>query len=218
MTELRYTLLSDGSSDRALIPILTWLLRRYLPCCAIQSAWADLRRLPSPPKGLAARIDSSIDLYPCDLLFIHRDAESASRDQRVQEIEQAKGNGCWAKRPSVCVIPVRMTEAWLLFDEAAIRRASGNPNGKVQLCLPPDVESIPDPKRCLRELLLEASGLSDGRQKRFQVERAALRVSEHAGNFSALRNLQAFAALENDLAQTLGDTPWLLTSPAGAGS
>ena len=29
MQELRYTLLADGSSDRALLPILTWLLRQY---------------------------------------------------------------------------------------------------------------------------------------------------------------------------------------------
>lgn len=28
MNELRYTLLSDGPSDRALLPILTWLLRQ----------------------------------------------------------------------------------------------------------------------------------------------------------------------------------------------
>jgi len=27
MDEIRYTLITDGSSDRALIPILTWVLR-----------------------------------------------------------------------------------------------------------------------------------------------------------------------------------------------
>ncbi len=28
MSELRYTLLADGSSDRALLPMLTWALRQ----------------------------------------------------------------------------------------------------------------------------------------------------------------------------------------------
>ncbi|MEH2437636.1 MAG: hypothetical protein V7K25_25980 [Nostoc sp.] len=42
MKELCYTLLSDGSSDKALMPILTWLLREHQVECAIQSNWADL--------------------------------------------------------------------------------------------------------------------------------------------------------------------------------
>jgi len=66
MKELCYTLLSDGSSDKALMPILTWLLRKYQVECAIQSNWADLRRLPKPPKTLLPRIISSLELYPCD--------------------------------------------------------------------------------------------------------------------------------------------------------
>lgn len=35
MNEIRYTLLSDGSSDKALLPILTWLLRLHGVECAI---------------------------------------------------------------------------------------------------------------------------------------------------------------------------------------
>ena len=50
MKELSYTLLSDGSSDKALMPILTWLLRGYLPNWAIQPEWADLSRLPKRPQ------------------------------------------------------------------------------------------------------------------------------------------------------------------------
>lgn len=35
MKELRYTLLSDGPSDQALIPILTWVLVQHGVQCAI---------------------------------------------------------------------------------------------------------------------------------------------------------------------------------------
>jgi hypothetical protein len=63
MKELCYTLLCDGSSDKALLSILTWLLRANQIECAIQSDWADLRRLPKPPKTLLPRIISSLELY-----------------------------------------------------------------------------------------------------------------------------------------------------------
>ena len=75
MDEIRYSLISDGSSDRALIPILTWVLREKGNIKRVQPEWADLGRLPLPPQGLCERILWAIDLYPCDLLFIHRDAE-----------------------------------------------------------------------------------------------------------------------------------------------
>src|SRR5947207_5493239 len=141
MSDLRYTLLTDGSSDRSLIPLLTWLLRANGVSQAIQSEWADLRHLRVKPRGLAARITLSLKLYPCELLFVHRDAETELRENRVVEIRRAVDDaanvGLVPLPPAVCVIPVRMQEAWLLFDAAAIRRAAGNPNGQENLILPP---------------------------------------------------------------------------------
>ena len=49
MTELKYTLLADGPSDDALLPVLSWLLVRQMPETAIQPQWADLRKLPLQP-------------------------------------------------------------------------------------------------------------------------------------------------------------------------
>ena len=84
--EINYTLLSDGSSDRALIPILSWLLRDLGVASAITANWADLRGIPRPPKKLPERIRSDIELFPCQLLFIHRDAERAQPDSSKIEI------------------------------------------------------------------------------------------------------------------------------------
>jgi len=67
MKEVRYTLVSDGSSDRALIPILNWILRQYKVGFALQPAWADLRRIRKPIRGLTARIQWALELYPCDI-------------------------------------------------------------------------------------------------------------------------------------------------------
>jgi len=212
MTELRYTLLSDGSSDRALMPILTWLLRQHGVGRPIQPEWADLSLLPEVPRSLSDRIGRSIELYPCDLLFVHRDAEVASPETRVREVVDALADtDAWARDLAVCVVPVRMTEAWLLLDEAALRRAAGNPSGREPLCLPAarGLEQLRDPKEVLYDLLRTASGLRARRRRRFRASFRAQRIAEFMGSFTCLRALPAFRALESEVEQVVGDQNWV---------
>lgn len=212
MEELRYTLLSDGPSDKALMPILTWLLRQYVTNLPIQSRWSDLRRLPRPPRELHDRIRESINLYPCDLLFVHRDAENTSLEVRLNEIRQAALDAGVENETYtvVCVVPVRMTEAWLLFDISAIRQAAGNPNGTVTLNLPTlsDIESIPNPKRVLRDILLKATELGTRRRRRFDTSIAVQRIPERIEDFSSLRSLSAFITLEEEVKETIESQCW----------
>jgi len=213
MRELRYTLVTNGSSDTALLPILTWLLKTHGVSCAIQAEWADLRQLRLPKKrGLADRIRWSLDFYPCDLLFVHRDAEREPREKRVDEINEAieKVVTSHPVPPAVCVVPVRMQEAWLLFDDAAIRHAAGNRSGHCSLNLPliRQVERLPDPKTRLYECLKQASSLSGRRLKRFPVHKRARRVAELVDDFSPLRALSAFNALESDLVEIIERQSW----------
>ena len=198
MQPLRYTLLADGSSDRALIPILTWLLRQSCGAIPIEAEFADLRRLPHPPKKLSERIHWSVELYPCDLLFVHRDAESAPIEKREAEIRKAlKESSVEDSVRVVCVVPVRMQEAWLLINEAALRRAAGNPNGTQSLAMPDaqKLEELADPKQLIRELLRQASGLRGRRLKRFNWRSSAHRVAEMIDDFSILYRLAAFQRL-----------------------
>ncbi len=199
MNEVRYVLLGDGRSDRALMPILTWLLRLHLPDTALQGDWADLTRLRQPPKKLEDRIRTSLDLYPCDLLFVHRDAEKESYEQRLVEIDMALAKAALPQKlPTIGVIPVRMTEAWLLVHEGALRRAAGNPNGKEPLPMPaiPDLETLIDPKATLYQLLEQASGLSGRRRKEFRSGDRVHRLAALIEDFSPLRHLAAFQNLE----------------------
>ena len=217
MNELRYTLLSDGSSDQALIPILTWTLRSQGIQIAIQPQWADLRRLPSPRRPLPEKISLSLELYPCDLLFVHRDAEREDHDVRLAEINTAVAQLAENGLPAiVCVVPVRMQEAWLLFNEEAIRIAAGNEHGRQPLTLPSlaQAEQIPDPKRILYDLLRDASGLSGRRRKKFRVEVAARRVAEFIDDFSPLRQLTAFNAFESAVDTIVDAKQWHHISPS----
>lgn len=203
MSEIRYTLVSDGSSDASLLPILNWLLIQNGVTEAIQATWADLRGLPRSPATLAEKIARSLEYYPCELLFIHRDAERDAPVVREREIHVAlrQLSDMMSAIEPVCVIPVRMTEAWLLIDENAIRQAAGNRSSRQPLHLPSlhELELLPDPKQVLYALLKEASGLSGQRLRRFRVAFHASRVSGFIDDFTALRHLSAFVSLERSI-------------------
>jgi hypothetical protein len=99
MTPHRCTLVSDGSSDRVLIPILSWLLRQYVVGSRISVQWFD----PSVPgrraKTLAEKLKQAMEFYPCRLLFVHRDSESEPYGRREEEIDSA-----WASLHSQSLI------------------------------------------------------------------------------------------------------------------
>lgn len=210
MGRLRYTLVADGSSDSCLIPILTWLLRESCGQRPIQGEFADLRRLPSPPRTLAERIERSVELFPCDLLFVHRDAERARAEDRVAEIRRAVKQTKAATLPVVCVVPMRMQEAWLLIDDAALRHAAGNPNGREPLNLPSvgALEALPDAKRILHDRLRSASGLQGRRLASFNERLSVHRVAELIEDFKPLYRLSAFQRLAADVASTAQAQGW----------
>jgi len=203
VNELPFTLLADGSSDRVLLPILKWAVVQQLPDYAVLDGWADMGQLPQPPKGLSARVKAAVELYPCRLLFVHRDAETRSLEARKREILKAVEEAGIADPPAVCVVPVRMTEAWLLLDEPALRMAAGNPSGTTPLALPPAVESLPDPKSVLHELLRSATGLTGRRRDKFRPALRAQQIPHFMENISVLRALGAFCAMERDLHRAL---------------
>ena len=211
MTELRFTLLGDGPSDACLLRHLRWLVERYVSEeLVVQANWADLSFFPDRPRGLAERIQAAIEFYQCDLLFVHRDAEKEPAGRRYEEIGEAILSRKHAPVAWVGVVPIRMTEAWLLIDEQAIRAAAGNPSGAEDLSLPPisSLEDIPDPKALLYDCLRKASGLSGRRLHKFRVQQAARRVADYIDDFCACRRLAAFARLENDIQSVLAQHGW----------
>ena len=202
---LRYVLVTDGSSDACLVHPIDWLLRSF-GWYEIEGRWADLRALAELGTSLSARIGLALEYYPADLIFIHRDAEREPLDRRIEEIEAALESIAHTCE-HVCVVPVRMTEAWLLHDADAIRAASGNPNGRAPLELPAlkHLEDRADPKEILKTALLTASE-ARGRVRKQKVRdfgRMRHRVAELIEDYGPLRALPAFSRLEDDLEVTL---------------
>jgi hypothetical protein len=176
---LRILFLSEGSSDGGLAQhVETIAAQEGVP--VVVSA-PDLSWLRDPVgreigEKLRAVRELSSDY---DLALLHRDADKFPPDVRRDEIE-ASISAAWPGLAHVPVIPVRMLEAWLLLDEAAIRHVAGNPRGRVDLQLPKAsaVERVPDPKTVLKEAIAKASDLKGRRlrdlNKRFPHNRHRL--------------------------------------------
>ncbi len=200
---LNFTLVADGTSDRALIWPLMWLLKHSLPNTSIRGALADTYQAVPKPRTLLQKITYAVEFFPCDVLFVHRDAENEARSSRIAEITTAITmlRTMGKNTPFVCVIPVRMTEAWLLIDEKAIRYAAGNPYGRTRLDMPRirDLENMVDPKAVLFDLLETASGLSGRHLKNFNRNLGRQQIAEFIEDYSPLRQISAFQALEADI-------------------
>lgn len=135
-------------------------------------------------EGLAARLDMEVD--------------GDGRDARWAEITAA----VQTVTPGTCyvpVIPIRMTEAWLLTDELELRCVAGNPKGRMSLDLPQpaQVEKVPDPKQKLKDVMGVASGLSGRKLKGFharfpQHRRQLLERLDPDGNVAVVPSWKCF--------------------------
>jgi hypothetical protein len=138
--------------------------------------------------------------------------ENTTVDQRISEIniavQTAKNNV--HVPPTIPIVPVRMLEAWFLFDISAIRKAAGNPAGAQVLTLPPlnSLENLSDPKEVLHKLLRDASELHGRRLKSFDPHSALHRIPRFTEDFDPLRALTAFQKLETDISQTISFCGW----------
>ena len=194
MKRVTATLVTDGSSDRVLKPLIELLFAAHtdLP---YQVTCAE--GLPPLAAGLNLRIEAALELFPCDLLFVHRDAEGESSTKRQQEIQESWPNSTQTAA-LIVIIPVRMTEAWLIASEKPIRLAVGNPNGTETLELPAvkKIEFAPSPKEILFTALKTATGLNTSRKARFDPHKFRHRVSELIDDLAPLRMLPSFYHFE----------------------
>lgn len=189
--QLTYSVVADGGTDRMLVPIIQWAIHRLDPEVEILEPLFSVRS--GSVKDFVNDYDPGVML-----IFVHRDAELRTLEERLGEFE-------WTtRRDIVPVIPVRMSEAWLLFDGRAIAQAAGRPGSSVSTPKLVDVERMSDPKRHLDELLFVAAGSPAGRRgrnfKRSIVERR-VNVAGYIADYSPLEDLRAFQCFQDHLKQ-----------------
>jgi hypothetical protein len=172
--------IAEGSSDQPLAEIVESLFfeRGFLVHLSAPdfSLFQDKVR-----RDVQSKIRAGMELsgQVVDLIVVHRDSDNLDPTVRRAEIFRASEE-LGLKSTIVPVVPVKMTEAWLLLDEVAIRHVAGNPRGQNDLGLPKpsEVERKADPKKVLQDCLLKAAGVSgrrrDGVAKRFTQHRKQL--------------------------------------------
>lgn len=213
---LQILFIGEGTSDSGITTHIRRIVTDYGHSAVITDPLVD--RLPPPPRRtVAAKLQAVRDLGgEYDLVVLHRDGDREGRSPRLAEIDSAVQQAM-PDVPHVPVIPIRMTEAWLLLDEAEIRRVAGSPNGRTPLELPKagNVESIADPKDLLRRTLAVASGLSGRRlemfNKRFPQHRRQL--LEGINPDGPICDVQSWCDFNADLATSLECVPVDIAPP-----
>lgn len=170
-------LIGEGSSDEALADVLERLMISLRPGDDVSVAPYQWIEEPGD-RSVAGRLGALAE-EPFDLVFVHRDADTAGWEAREREIFDV------GDKRAVPVVPVVMTEAWALaalWDAGDFRRWLASHNG-VRLA---GIEGLRDPKQVLREYQSrESRGLPNAREfGRFRAE--LLRGIDIAGPVSEL--------------------------------
>ena len=202
---MRYLLISEGPDDQMLFGPIEWLLAQHCRD-GFGGEWANPDALQDRSRNLNTRLTQVGQTYQCDMAFIHRDTDTFPFRSRANEIREAIAVSGYIS-PTVSVIPVRMTEAWFLFDESAIRKAASNVQSRALLNLPNHAESQrrADPKVLLENALVAASGLTGRKLEQFKrdIGRRKRLVSTHIQDYSELRNHESFRNFESELIERL---------------
>ena len=189
--QLTFSVIADGGTDRLLVPIIQWAIHRLDPEVDILEPEFTKR---------SGSIKDFLSTYTTDvmLVFVHRDSENMTLSERLKEFESTSGSNV------VPVVPVRMSEAWILFNARAISRAAGSSARMVAVPGIGEIESSSNPKRHLNGLLIEAAGNPSGRRgKSFRRSLISRRVSvaSFISDYSPLEQLAAFRHFQRSLEQ-----------------
>lgn len=140
------------------------------------------------------------------LLFIHADADGrdgrAAKAERVQPAVDRLSDVLGPARRAIAVVPVRMTDAWVLADVDAFRSGVGTTRDAEDLglgdVLAHGADRVPDPKALLRSALLAARPGARRAQLGAYLERIGDSTS-----LDRLRRLEAFRQLEAEVEAAL---------------
>jgi hypothetical protein len=202
----RALLLADGSSDGPLGTHAAAIAR--LHGVALDVVAPEFGRMDKPPgRAVKQRLERMLRIdRDFDVLLVHRDCENDTVANRENEIFSGV-HDCGVDWSVVPIVPIRMTEAWLLLDEDAIRVVAGRPSGGESLDLPrlSQIESMPDPKARLQAALEVACGLSGRHLRKFKRDFPAHRrqLLERLDRAGGVRQLKAWQALEKDTASAM---------------
>lgn len=197
---MRCLLVCEGSSDAPLASHIQRLMSRH--------GYHEVDfNISFDGRLLVDKVRNGLGVVPdYDLVFVHRDADRSGPDARYREIatavQEAGYGGQW-----IGIVPVRMTETWLILQEVAIRNAVQKPDGREALNLPAPaaVECVANSKDVLDAALLNASGERGRRRRALQRLLPELRhqLLENLPVGGPLEQVESWARFRDDTAAAL---------------
>src|SRR5690242_453085 len=111
----RILFLGEGSSDEGIAVHVERIAEGFGLDVALTVP--DLGLLPLKDRTVRGKLEAVMTLGASfDLVVVHRDSDNVDRREREREIREAVEVAV-PRCPHVAVVPVKMTEAWLVLDE-----------------------------------------------------------------------------------------------------
>ena len=213
--QLVLALYAEGRTDERFLPIV---IQRTAERLILQKSSRNVDVLE--PSVLDGEIDEKYDKRTervleaarrakgYHALIVHADADAPTPKQALQN-RILPGMQAARNRNDTCpllvpLVPVRMTEAWMLSDPDALKRVVGTNLKPEELGLPASphqVESVKDPKDLLEQVVQNA-WRSRRRRRRLKIgelyEPLAYLIS-----LDRLRSVPSYRQFKNDLAKAL---------------
>lgn len=213
MRHLSSALYCEGATDAQFLrPLLLRLCESMAALSRETVEVADVMVLADAPEHRQLPRSARIELAAkaADgawlVLFIHADADGrdgrAARAERIQPGVERLGDLLGTTRQAVAVVPIRMTEAWVLADLDAFRTGVGTSRDDRALGLEDVVAHGADHVAAPKALFLAALSAAKPRAKGAQLGGYLGRIAESA-SFHQLRRLEAFRQLEAELEAAL---------------
>lgn len=185
-------LVREGSSDNGLSRILESALLNFgFTECHIESI---------EQKGTVEQLLlQAFNLYPdADIIFVHRDADNAGYDKRLQEVDDAAvilNSKQRFNSEIVPVIPVTETESWIIYaltDEQF--RSDMNYSGVASIPKRSDVERISDAKERLEDIVRDRFRIifSNRRRRDYSFNEERKRILESISETNVMEGCNSF--------------------------
>jgi hypothetical protein len=155
-----------------------------------------------------------IEQYGINILCVHTDADYSTDEiamrhkiePALNKIYSMKGNSC---KFIVPIIPVQMSEAWMLADKSLLKQCIVTTKSDHELGIDKAPESITDPKQVIEEAIrIARKGLTKRRRKNFNIGELYEPVGENI-SLESLRQLPSFCKFEDNVRNAFRELKYL---------
>lgn len=218
MKSLVISLYAEGRSDDRFLPVVIFRLVEKIICEnsteVVDIAEPLLMDTKNKPQ-LSTREEKILDVArrctDYDVLIVHSDADFPEPNRAINERIQPGFNrsrrefqGGGSNCQLVAIVPVQMTEAWMLVDPEALCEVIGTHVNYQHLGLPVrarDVESLPYPKGTLNEVVRKAT---EGYTRRRPVKIGSIQEPlARLIDLEKLCDVPSFSRFDEDLRKAL---------------